>query len=179
MLGPSPYVQADYPVKGGQFFFGDYRPDQHETLVFDDFYGQLPYVTWLRVCDRYPMEVHTKGAFHQLLARNICFTSNRAPNEWYPKVFAEPDRWEAFNRRINNIIFITKEGYMIKKGNLPWPLPHLQQLNVNQVLMNPAILHPLPQQPPVVPVPGATFLILRSEYSRRVFSALPGSELGN
>jgi len=148
MLGPSPYVHADYPVKGSQFFFGDYRPDFHETVVFDDFYGQMPYTTWLRVCDRYPMEVHTKGAFHQLLARNIVFTSNRAPNEWYPKIFAEPDRWHAFDRRIHNIIFFTQEGYVIKKGNLPWPLPHLTQLTVNQVLMNPEILHPTPTQPP-------------------------------
>jgi len=143
MLGPSPYVQADYPVKGGQFFFGDYRPDVHETVVFDDFYGQMPYTTWLRVCDRYPMEVHTKGAFHQLLARNIVFTSNRAPNEWYPKIFTELDRWQAFDRRIDNIIWFTHDGYMVKKGNLPWPLPHLKELTVQQVLMNPEIL---PQQ---------------------------------
>jgi len=55
MLGPSPYVQADYPEKGGRLFVGDYYPDVHETLVFDDFYGQMPYTTWLRICDRYPM----------------------------------------------------------------------------------------------------------------------------
>jgi len=156
MLGPSPYVQADYPVKGGQFFFGDYRPDVHQTVVFDDFYGQMPYTTWLRVCDRYPMEVHTKGAFHQLLARNIVFTSNRAPNEWYPKVFAELDRWQAFDRRIDNVILFTKEGYVIKKGNLPWPLPHLNQLNVNQVLMNPQILD-LNQHQQIAPPEGVPF----------------------
>jgi len=155
MLGPSPYVQADYPAKHGAFFFGDYRPDVHQTVVFDDFYGQMPYTTWLRVCDRYPMEVHTKGAFHQLLAVNLVFTSNRAPNEWYPKIFAEPDRWQAFDRRIDNVIFFTKDGYMIKKGNLPWPLPHLQQLNVNQVLMNPQILNPPPA--PNANVPRETF----------------------
>jgi len=160
MLGPSPYVQADYPTKGGQFFFGDYRPDVHQTVVFDDFYGQMPYTTWLRVCDRYPMEVHTKGAFHQLLAPNLVFTSNRAPNEWYPKIFADLDRWQAFDRRIDNIIFFTKDGYIIKKGNLPWPLPHLNQLNVNQVLMNPEILNPQNvNQPPfpvnVAPIIGA------------------------
>jgi len=149
MLGPSPYVQADYPSKGSQFFFGDYRPDQHETLVFDDFYGQMPYSTWLRVCDRYPMEVHTKGGFHQLLTHNIVFTSNRGPREWYPKVFADLDRWQAFDRRIDNVIVFTEYGYQIKKGNLPWPLPHLDPLNSDQVLMNPAILHLLQNQPQV------------------------------
>jgi len=149
MLGPSPYVQADYPSKGSQFFFGDYRPDHHETLVFDDFYGQMPYTTWLRVCDRYPMEVHTKGAFHQLLVHNIVFTSNRGPREWYPKIFADLDRWQAFDRRIDNIIVFTEYGYQIKKGNLPWPLPHLDPLNLDQVLMNPAILHLLQNQPQV------------------------------
>lgn len=147
MLGPSPYVQADYPEKGGRLFVGDYYPDQHETLVFDDFYGQIPYTSWLRICDRYPMEVHTKGGFRQLLTHNIVFTSNRAPNEWYPKVFANFDRWQAFDRRIDNVIFFTEDGYVIRKGNLPWPLPHLNQLNVNQVLMNPEILHPLPRNP--------------------------------
>lgn len=140
MLGPDPYVQADYPSKGACFFFGDYRPDFHQTCVFDDFYGQMPYSTWLRVCDRYPMEVHTKGAFHQLLAPHLVFTSNRAPYEWYPKLFTELDRWQAFDRRVDNVIFFCEDGYVIRKGNLPWPLPYLAPVNLHQALMNPGLI---------------------------------------
>jgi len=152
MLAPSVYKLSAFGGKGSTDFFGDYRPDQHESLLVDDFYGNWSYTTFLQACDRYPTEVHTKGGFRQLLVRHIIFTSNSSPDEWYPKVLANPNRRESFNRRIHNVIYFTKAGYMIKKGNLPWQgLTWLQPLDVNQVLMNPQILHPIP--PPQNPGP--------------------------
>jgi len=156
MLGPLPYKLSAFGGKGQTDFFGDYRPDVHGTLVVDDFYGNWSYTTFLQACDRYPTEVHTKGGFRQLLVRHIVFTSNSSPDEWYPKVLANPDRRESFNRRIHNVIFFTKLGYVIKKGNLPWPgLDWLQPLDVNQALMNPHLLNPLP--PANVNNPRETF----------------------
>lgn len=148
MLGPSPYKLAAFGGQGSTDFFGDYRPDVHETLVVDDFYGNWKYTTFLQVCDRYPTEVHTKGGFRQLLVRHIVFTSNAGPSEWYPKVLAEMNRRESFNRRIHNIVHFAAAGYTINKGDLPWPgLDWLPMMNVNDALMN----HPPLQIP--VPIP--------------------------
>jgi len=145
MLAPSPYKLAAFGNGKSTDFFGDYRPDAHETLVVDDFYSNWMYTTWLQVCDRYPTEVHTKGGFRQLLVRHVVFTSNRGPSEWYPNILADPNRRESFHRRIHNIVHFTRAGYSVTKGNLPWNgLDFLPQLNVNQVLMNPEILHPPP-----------------------------------
>lgn len=145
MLGPSPYKLAAFGGKDSSDFFGDYRPDVHETLVVDDFYGNWKYTTFLQACDRYPTEVHTKGGFRQLLVRHIVFTSNCSPDEWYPNVLTDLNRRESFNRRIHNVIHFTKLGYTIRKGDLPWPgLTFLPLLDVNQALMNPEILHPNP-----------------------------------
>ncbi len=115
MLGPSPYVLAAFGGEGQADFFGDYRPDEHQTLVVDDFYSSWRFTTFLRVCDRYPTEVHTKGGFRQLLVSHIVFTSNLSPNEWYPNVTTDPTRKESFFRRIQNIIHFTKAGYAISK----------------------------------------------------------------
>ena len=38
MMAPSPYKLSAFGGKGQTDFFGDYRPDEHETLVVDDFY---------------------------------------------------------------------------------------------------------------------------------------------
>jgi len=115
MMGPSPYKLAAFGGKDQTDFFGDYRPDVHETLVVDDFYGNWKYTTWLQVCDRYPTEVHTKGGFRQLLVRHIVFTSNSPPDEWYPNVLANADRRESFYRRINNVVHMTAGGYTVTK----------------------------------------------------------------
>lgn len=115
MLSPSPYKLAAFGGKDSTDFFGDYHPDEHETLVVDDFYGNWKYTTWLQVCDRYPTEVHTKGGFRQLLVRHCVFTSNNSPSEWYPNVLADPNRRESFNRRIHNIIHFTKLGFTVIK----------------------------------------------------------------
>jgi len=141
MLGPAPYKLAAFSSAGSADFFGDYRPDVHQTLVVDDFYSSWKYTTFLQVCDRYPTEVHTKGGFRQFLCRDVVFTSNLPPNEWYPNILADPNRAESFHGRIHNIIFVCKLGYKVMKGDLPWPFPHLPELTVDILLMNPQIQH--------------------------------------
>lgn len=146
MQGPSPYKLAAFGAEGSTDFFGDYRPDLHETLVVDDFYSNWKYTTFLQVCDRYPTEVHTKGGFRQLLVRHIVFTSNHSPSVWYPNVLADADRRESFNRRIHNIIWFTPDGYWVQKGHLPWECTFLQPLAWNHVLRNQILpLAALPQ----------------------------------
>jgi len=55
----------------------------HETVVIDDFYGWLPWDFLLRLTDRYPMLVETKGGAAQFVAKRIIFTSNKPYTEWY------------------------------------------------------------------------------------------------
>lgn len=149
--GPGPtYVLPCYGSDSSTDFFGDYRPDYHQTVLVDDFYNSWKYTTFLRVCDRYPTEVQTKGGFAQLLARDVVFTSNLHPMKWYPKVLADPDRRESFFRRVHCIVEITKDFYILRKGDLPWPLPFLRAANALDLLNfpNPSGIHP-----PIVPAP--------------------------
>lgn len=57
--------------------------DSHETVVLDDFYGWLPWDLLLRLCDRYPLQLETKGGSVEFVAKTIIITSNKPPEEWY------------------------------------------------------------------------------------------------
>lgn len=67
------------------------------TVVLDEFYGWLPYDTLLRLCDRYPLYVETKGGQTNFSASKIIITSNKHPREWYKNVY-----FEAFKRRVSS-----------------------------------------------------------------------------
>lgn len=75
--------------------------DNHKTVIIDDFYGWIKYDTLLRLCDRYPMMVDTKGGACNFVAENIIITSNSQPEEWYPNISCNINRWGAFLRRID------------------------------------------------------------------------------
>lgn len=59
-----------------------------DTVVFDDFNSDwsnaLPLTHLLRLCDRYPIDVETKGSQIKFAPKTILFTSNYLPFEWYP-----------------------------------------------------------------------------------------------
>lgn len=148
MLSPLPYKVPCFGGEGSTDFFGDYRPEVHQTLVVDDFYSNWKYTTFLEVCDRYPTEVHTKGGFVQLLIRHIVFTSNLEPAKWYPNVLADADRRGSFYRRLHNIIEFRKDFYIVKKGDLPWPCPFARSATAFDLMQrNPPNLIEIPQNP--------------------------------
>lgn len=60
--------------------------DGHATIVIDDFYGWLPYDFLLRLMDRYPLDLPSKGGFRRLAATKLVITSNKPPEEWYPSI---------------------------------------------------------------------------------------------
>lgn len=66
-----------------------------ETVIIDEFYGWLPYDLLLRLCDRYPLLVETKGSNVQFVAKRIIITSNHVPDRWYKAVY-----FDAFIRRV-------------------------------------------------------------------------------
>jgi hypothetical protein len=74
--------------------------ERHECVVFDDFYGWLPYDLVLRICDRYPLNVESKGGQINFMAKNVIFTSNLPFNEWYDWEKVRGDQ-KAFLRRVS------------------------------------------------------------------------------
>lgn len=78
-----------------------------DVVLVDDFDGRTGkdgmWITyWLRVCDRYPIMVETKGGQVNLLATKFYFTSNKHPHEWWPSSVIQAHK-DAFNRRITCI----------------------------------------------------------------------------
>lgn len=55
----------------------------HKVVIIDEFYGWLPFDLLLRLCDRYPLMVETKGGQSSFIANTIVITSNRSPDKWY------------------------------------------------------------------------------------------------
>lgn len=66
-----------------------------DEVILDDFAGEIDFQYILRMTDRYPMIVETKGATCQLQATKFIFTSNKKPTEWWPGVDITP-----FARRV-------------------------------------------------------------------------------
>ena len=70
-----------------------------ETVIFDEFRGQLPLNVMLRLMDRYPMNVQQRGKEpFPLLAKKIIITSCMKPDEVY-KDLASSDRLDQLYRR--------------------------------------------------------------------------------
>ena len=68
----------------------------HESVVLDEFYGWLPFDLLLRLCDRYPLMVETKGGQTQFAAKTIVITTNMLPCNWYKSCY-----FPSFARRVD------------------------------------------------------------------------------
>ena len=71
-----------------------------ETVVIDDFYGQMSWTFLLQLLDRYKLMVPNKGGFHQFVSKRIIFTSNVDIHEWYDFENKPKMKIEALQRRI-------------------------------------------------------------------------------
>lgn len=67
-----------------------------KEVIFDDFYGWIPYDEMLRILDWYTMDMPIKGSSVPLAATTFVFTSNEPYTSWYKKV----KNLEALTRRI-------------------------------------------------------------------------------
>nr|WPR18738.1 MAG: replication polyprotein [Chemarfal virus 2] len=79
----------------------------HEVVIFDDFYGGVKYGEMLKLLDRYPMRVPIKGGFVQWRPRQIYFTSNVPPDQWYPNIVDT----RALMRRLTTITQVGDAAY--------------------------------------------------------------------
>jgi len=94
--GKSKWAKDHYPEaywKQRSQWWDNY--EAQETVVLDEFYGWLPFDTLLRLCDRYPLYVETKGGQVNMSAKRIVITTNAVPNAWYKNVY-----FNSFVRRV-------------------------------------------------------------------------------
>lgn len=91
------------------------------VCILDEFYGWLPFDLLLRLCDRYPMLVETKGGQTQMIAQTIVFTTNKNPRDWYKDGY-----WAALERRITKFICIPSQNNIKIFDSFNEALPHFK-----------------------------------------------------
>lgn len=70
-----------------------------ETVLIDDYEGEIEYREMLKVLDRYPHKVEIKGGYVNLKAKTIIITSNEPIEKWYNR-----NEIKALERRIDQKI---------------------------------------------------------------------------
>lgn len=110
--GKSRWAMDQYPTaywkQRSQWWCGY---EGHDSVILDDFYGWLPYDQILRMCDRYPLQVETKGGQVTFLAKNVVFTSNQHPRKWYN---SERIDLAAFTRRVDVFMYYGEHGMKLE-----------------------------------------------------------------
>jgi len=104
--GKSRYALEQYPDaywKQRSNWWDGYGTE--ETVIIDEFYGWLPFDLLLRLCDRYPLLVESKGGQIQMVATRVVITSNAIPSLWYKNVY-----FPAFIRRVSKWIVMPTLG---------------------------------------------------------------------
>lgn len=81
--------------------------DRHKTVVFDEFDGNFPRLTMLRLLDYGAIRLPIKGGYVTIHADQFVFTSNKSPEEIY---HGHP----AWLRRISEFgVFVSEEGGVV------------------------------------------------------------------
>jgi len=77
-----------------------------QSVILDDYNGELPITEWFKLTDRYEYKVRTdQNAWVQFTSTDIFVTCNAHPNLLYAKEFMKNANWkEAFERRIDELI---------------------------------------------------------------------------
>jgi len=92
------------PLSNGTTWFDTY--DRHATVLLDDFAGKASHTTLvslLRLLDRYPVLVPTKGSHTWWLPNKIYVTTNVLPKDWYSWE-NRGEQYRALARRFTKVI---------------------------------------------------------------------------
>ncbi len=76
------------------------------NIVIDDFYGGMPFTNLVRLLDRYPLTLETKGGHVAFIGRHIWITSNQHPSKWYNSERCDSG---AIMRRITKLVRFSVE----------------------------------------------------------------------
>ncbi len=103
---------------------------RQQTVILDDFYGQIKYSYLLRLLDGNPVCVNIKGSHAPLLNRRWIITSNTFPWEWYSfegsKEALYNRLWHRFDSAVYDFTsksFISAPGTAIGLGAGGAPVP--------------------------------------------------------
>lgn len=88
--------------------------NNQDYVCLDDFYGWIKYHDMLRLLDRYPLQLETKGGQVEFNSKRIWITSNKHPREWYKDI--TPEKYAALERRIDVICYLGEEGEVFEKN---------------------------------------------------------------
>lgn len=102
--GEDAYFLSPPNAVGGAVWWDGYTGQ--DCIIIDDFYGWIPHHFMLRLCDRYPFTVQYKGGSIPIAATRIWITSNKEPNEWWPRTGLG-----AMERRITHVDNMTGEWH--------------------------------------------------------------------
>lgn len=106
-VGKSRYLLSQFPdafwKSPDTAWFDGYSGQ--DCIALDDFYGSLQLSTFLRLSDRYPLLLQTKGGHATCQAKFLVITSNSLPTDWY-KLAIEKNPWigRAICRRFDALI---------------------------------------------------------------------------
>ncbi len=112
---PNPY---SVPKKTSTQFYDGYDPNQHNTVIFDDFKGSLEFRELLHLADEWPHQVNQKGDMMVWKPKYLIITSNYIPSDWYLRKSVDIRCWPAFQRRIDlEVQFIGNNRLCVIKDN--------------------------------------------------------------
>lgn len=80
--------------------------ERQTVVVIDEYYGWLPWDTLLRILDRYPLILETKGGGVNYQATHVVITTNRSPRQWYKPSLP----FEALHRRVSTWTYHLRDG---------------------------------------------------------------------
>lgn len=89
--------------KDGQMWWNGYTGQS--VILLDEFTGQLAWEKLLRLLDRYPMQLETKGGMVWRKATHIYITSNYPPERWYGDLKMAP-----LLRRLTSVTEVTESA---------------------------------------------------------------------
>lgn len=93
--------------------------DGQDVILLDEFTGQLPIRDFLRLIDRYPYRMETKGGHTWRTATKIYICSNESPSDWYP---AEAHQFAKIQRRLDTVTYVESDA-SVRSGGGPTPPP--------------------------------------------------------
>ncbi len=128
---PNPYT---VPKATSSQFYDGYDPNEHQTIIYDDFKGKLEFGELLKLADEGPYRVNTKGGVTLFKPFYLVITSNYKPEEWYFRKFNDPKAWPSFERRV--WLEIEFKGNFVIKIIKPHPVEDDLPIEVEDVLKN-------------------------------------------
>lgn len=106
-------TQEPYYKNTGKWWDGY---DGTSDIIIDDFTGNIPFTELLRLSDRYPHQVETKGGMINFAPKHIYITSNYHLTKLYQEHLEKNTRHiKAIERRIDEIIIFDDSTYGLQK----------------------------------------------------------------